>query len=316
MPCTSSSPPPLINGPWRKPATTPNLHVHIPFPHVLILAHSTNCWAQCSPPFPLDETDFCVPSPNLQAERIPSLRQAVRHDLVDKFCTAESAQVAMKTDPAKGICLLRLYLGRRTSTPDNCQNFQIHDFPCYLDQMTTLGLDTHYIAAQIGRALAVLHFETRVDRRIRGGRRASGGGDSLGGDHLVLGLQPVPTRILCSRRRWAPNLYLARTNLEHYHQHHCHHTERPLGTIKCIAAYFANDPYFPRPHQPELWTIFSRTYAGMAGQIGWAAAAAHGEDVLGGPERMKSLARAFLRGIEDIFKKARIKRCPVEDRLA
>ncbi|OQU98018.1 hypothetical protein CLAIMM_03858 [Cladophialophora immunda] len=321
-----------------------SLRVQIPFPHVLILTDSTNWWAQCSSRFPSDEPDFRDPSPTLQAERIPSLPQAVRHDLINKFCAAGST------------------LSRRRAARSwkSCVDFQIHNFPCHVDQMRTLGLDTHYIAAQLGRALAVLHFEAGVDGRdvefVLGAARHVP--EKLAGEQQKGTSLTDDAGQARQRREEVTGLYSAATIwcLDFEQCQPISFSVDPLvptsitpeqtslntptttsasvdpGTVKCIAAYFANDPYYPRPPQPELWATFSRNYEDMAGQIGAEAAAtasrqqqcsecsksqnqsdptaaAHVEDAPGGPDRTKSLARAFIRGIEDTFKRAQIKRC-------
>lgn len=63
-------------------------------------------------------------------------------------------------------CLIRLYLGRRRHSTIRVKNkvdFSLWYFKLCLDQTEDLRLDTLYHALEMADALAIMHWEARID---------------------------------------------------------------------------------------------------------------------------------------------------------
>ncbi|KAJ9605479.1 hypothetical protein H2200_010136 [Cladophialophora chaetospira] len=262
-----------------------DLQVQIPEPQEMMLKDAA-WWTSNAARFPAVEPQYQRPAPMLEAERILTLPRNLRQQLIDTFCPPPSRLSA--TREQHEVCLIRLYLGRQSrrknpnANPYGLGHFSIRNFPGYVDQLETLGLDTQFIAAHLGKALAVLHFEALTDARdvefVLGAARSpklatsqtttteptppvtplpTPTTESFPHEHPMTDIRG-PTRALsiwcldfnqCQRLSYATPSAIS-SSMSH-----------------CINAYFSNDPYYPRPDQTELWATFKTNYEKMANEI-------------------------------------------------
>lgn len=189
----------------------------------------------------------------MASEKIRSVSENCRRALIDRYCP-ESMQQQIAESPQNRHCLVRVYLGRRRlmhqhNPPNRPKFFSLRNFPLHVDQATELGLPCERYAKAMGEALATLHWEVRTDGAdvefVLGAPRWDGtGSEDEVDDSLDLGKHPIwMLDFDCSRPVKA---------------------DEP-GVEAMVRAFWRNDPYFPRPHQPEerdqrLWDTFAAEY--------------------------------------------------------
>ncbi len=260
-----------------------DLQVEIPEPQDLILEEAADWWMSNASRFPPDEPRYQRPAPTLVAERICSLPGVLRQQLIDKFCPASLRKTF--TPDQQDICLVRIYLGRRSRrrTPDahrpSLKMFAIRNFPGHIDQLETLGLDPEFIATQIGKALAILHFEALTDGKdvefVLGKARPPLITPSTKEPTPPLTPLATPTTYTFSRDVSMTDIRGPNrgTSIWCLDFNQCQSlsfaTPAALSTsvVQCVDAYFLNDPYYPRPDQVELWAAFKANYEATADRI-------------------------------------------------
>ncbi|RMZ89719.1 hypothetical protein DV736_g3057, partial [Chaetothyriales sp. CBS 134916] len=180
----------------------------------------------------------------IQAERIFPIPQIIRESLIDLYCLGALKRGA-KASKANEDCLIRLYLGKDTEARPS-KVFSPRNFRLHQDQMERLGLDLTLFAEAMGQGLAIFHWI------------AGTGGHDI---EFVLELDNMtPDSMLRPKTRglnfqkllihiWCLDFNQVRRI-----------TFDLVGVEMCVEAFFANDPYYPRPGSAELWTIFSYAY--------------------------------------------------------
>ena len=181
---------------------------------------------------------FQVPCNVLVTDRIPAFSAPVREKIIDKYCPERLRSATKTSDPDRD-CIIRLYMGRRRRPARNSRfhGFNLRNYPLHADQVEELQLDQPLYARILAETLASLYWKANVDandvefvlappreesdqsRRIKS--------DFLG-DHVV----------------WLLDFDCCR--------------DMPLdesGVEQAVAAFYRNDPYYPRPGQ-EDWTHF------------------------------------------------------------
>ncbi|KAM7195473.1 Zinc finger domain containing protein [Rhypophila sp. PSN 637] len=213
---------------------------------------------------------FHLPSEALFTEHIPPLSKPIREALIDLYC-APAKQASVRADPANQDCLLRVYLGRRRPRDENGQpkvvaNFGLRNYNLHLDQMLELGLDVHLFAQMMGAALADIHWGAGVD--------AFDVEFMLGGRRIIAGLYANNDR---AADLWLLDFNLcSRFNLDELLGDR--HEQKLDGLVEqLVHAFFANDPYYPRPRTQDekgcevgdisLWQAFAKAYLGRAEEI-------------------------------------------------
>lgn len=187
------------------------------------------------------------------SEKIRSVSETCRRSLIERYCP-EKLQQQIAESPQNKHCLVRVYLGRRRlmhqhNPPNRPKFFSLRNFPLHVDQATELGLPCERYAKAMGAALATLHWEVRTDGAdvefVLGAPRWNGtGSEDEAEDSLELGHHPIwMLDFDCSRPVKADE----------------------SGVEAMARAFWRNDPYFPRPHQPEdtdqrLWEVFAAEY--------------------------------------------------------
>ncbi|WQF89161.1 hypothetical protein CDEST_14175 [Colletotrichum destructivum] len=94
-------------------------------------------------------------------ERIFPLPRPVRHALIEKYCPPQ-AREKMKSDVANKDCLVRPYLGR-VKFGQGGLFFSLRNFKLHADQVQELGVVAADLYTGMAHALAVLHWDTKID---------------------------------------------------------------------------------------------------------------------------------------------------------
>lgn len=188
-----------------------------------------------------------LPADCLGSERILPLSEKIRNELIDCFYGSHLQKYAGE-DPANADCLVRVYLGSDKGVVG--QRFSsLRNFKLSLSHMLVINVDSKALAAKVGRALAVMHWEAETDARdvefVLGGLseqareegNTAGEGASTGtggkSDHILFG-EAAAFWVLDFNQ-------VRRIKLD------------VSGVRDALSAIKANDPYFPRPMQQNPW---------------------------------------------------------------
>ncbi|KAF9700698.1 hypothetical protein EKO04_002061 [Ascochyta lentis] len=226
----------------------PSLPLSIPHCHALI--QPTDPWWQTHlPRFPSGYSACRA----LISERIPPVPRSTRNKLVDLHCSNNALlSTFVKTNPDDAACLLRPYLGRRKRLPkpeeqptSRFHRFTLRNAPLHIDQMESLGLDTTAYAESMADALALLHW-----------------GAGLDANDVEFVLAPPRDALsstfhsdfLGTHTMWILDFDCCRSL-----------AVDEVGMQQACAAFFRNDPYFPRPGSggaadEALWGVFKRRF--------------------------------------------------------
>ncbi|TKA64356.1 hypothetical protein B0A49_07384 [Cryomyces minteri] len=193
----------------------------------------------------------------LCTEQIPPLPQDLREALIEEYCAPALIEDAKNT-PGNRDCLARLYLGKRRRSERPTRFFSLRNFNLHSDQMEALGLDVAGYARSMARALAVLHWDARIDAKdvefVLGGLPADGVGQTTAGT--------LP-------RRFEDRV--AQVWLLDFNQ--CERMSMDsAGVALAVKAFFLNDPYYPRPCSAALtdqglWDGFRDAYLQMSAEV-------------------------------------------------
>lgn len=191
----------------------------------------------------------------LITERIPKVPRLVSDKIVDLFCAGNAPLSAfVKSNADDDACLIRPYLGRRrrhgqaAASTSRFQRFSLRNVPLHIDQMETLGLDASSYAETMADALALMHWGARIDANDV---------------EFVLApprqVEPPPSSTFHSDYLGAHSMWILDFDC-------C----RPLsmddaGIEQACAAFFRNDPFYPRPGSgeaadEELWEVFKQRF--------------------------------------------------------
>ncbi|KAJ5923673.1 hypothetical protein N7454_008918 [Penicillium verhagenii] len=208
------------------------LQIQIPACHNFIDAGDQEWWTQNLSRFPPGYTPCNI----LQSQRIPPLPEAVRHLIIEKYCPPRIVEQITTSKPDKD-CLIRPYLGRRRTRRQNSTSrftaFSLRNYPLHIDQMESLGLpigDVQKYARAMAGTLAVMHWVGEID-----------------GNDIEFVLAPpsnsarnskdsIISNILGEHAVWVLDFDLCRSM-----------TMDLNGVEQAAAAFWSNDPYYPRP---------------------------------------------------------------------
>ena len=197
--------------------------------------------------------------PLFMMDRILPLPRKIREDLIKLyFDEDEEVQKEALDDEENKDCLVRVYLGERTTTSHHPQQYEtLRNFPLRLDMMEDLDLEISELAMEMAIGLATLHWEACVDGMdtefVIGSsatwdlERPRGYDDEKSPPHRV--------KTINFKRRalhlWMLDFDKA-TGIEL--------TEHDVDK-KLVPAFLGNDPYYPRPQvDEELWDEFCEAY--------------------------------------------------------
>ena len=190
----------------------------------------------------------------LISERIPKIPRPISNKIVDLFC-AGNAQLStfVKGNPDDDACLIRPYLGRRRrhrqegKSESRFQRFSLRNVPLHIDQMEALDLCAGLYAETMAEALALMHWGAEIDANDV---------------EFVL----APPRSKHTQSMAFQSDYLG-THCMWILDFDCC---RPMrmdaeGVEQACAAFFRNDPFYPRPGtgetaDEELWVVFKQRF--------------------------------------------------------
>ncbi len=204
----------------------------------------------------------------LKSERIPKVPRPISDKIVDLFCAGNtSLSTFVKINPDDEACLIRPYLGRRRrrrqeeGSNSRFQRFSLRNVPLHIDQMEAIGLDTYSYAETMAEALALMHWGARIDANdvefVLAPPRKSD-------------LPPLSSTVFQSDYLGVHCMWILDFDC-------C----RPLsmdeaGIEQACAAFFRNDPFYPRPGtgetaDEELWSVFKQKFLvasrGILGEV-------------------------------------------------
>ncbi|CAA9960342.1 DUF3669 domain containing protein [Pyrenophora teres f. maculata] len=206
----------------------------------------------------------------LISERIPKVPRSISDKIVDLFCAGnDRLSDFVKGNPDDDACLIRPYLGRRRrhrqeeTSKSRFQRFSLRNVPLHIDQMEGLGLDVKSYAETMAEALALMHWGAKIDANdveyvLAPPRLGHANSSTFQSDYLG------------SHCMWILDFDCCRPIELDEH-----------GVDQACAAFFKNDPFYPRPGtgeaaDEELWLVFKQTFLessqrilGEAGREKW-----------------------------------------------
>lgn len=215
--------------------------IQIAFCHSLITPEDQKWWTQNRGMFPQGYT----PCNMIEGQRIPPFEESTRNMLIQAFCPDEIKQIIIDNELDRD-CLIRPYLGRRRTHPQNSQTssrlkaFSLRNYPLHEDQMEELAIsndDVQQYARIMAEALAMMHWIAGIDASDVEFVLASPNNNrhriknSLG-DHAM----------------WLLDFDVCRDI-----------TMDANGVEKAVRAFWRNDPFYPRPGK-ALWRTFRDQY--------------------------------------------------------
>jgi hypothetical protein len=262
-------------------------NINIPEVKMWVDNKSDDFWREHGPLF---EQDAVVPNYGLVSERVFPLPLPVRDAIVEALCPkdVQKRKVQFLSMAENKDCLVRLYLGRRTSR-DDPKTTKLRNFPLHIDQMEHLNLDLDTYAKTIAQALAVLHWKAGVDANDV---------EFVLGSTPQISQQPSISELQLAQKDTAARLYIA--DFKHrtisvwlldFNQ--CKtFPKNQTGLKQLVDGFWWNDPYYPRPNatnseDKDLWNVFARHYLHTSAQF---------------PES-GGMEKAFLDAVTDVGKK-------------
>ncbi|KAG7005532.1 hypothetical protein G7Y79_00019g047120 [Physcia stellaris] len=242
--------------------------IRVPRCYAYVNAADREWWDNNSDRFP---QDLQQPTNGLFTERILPVPAIMRQALIEEFCPEHLKGVA-KGDPSNKQCLVRLYLGKRLDDQPSRSRpqrfFSLRNFNLTLDNMQKLTIDTSRFISSIAEALAIMHWVAKVD---------------AADVEFVLGSAPSFAHITSTPtfeqlQKLPPN---SSTHRLHDFTHRTLHVwlldfnlckqlaMNDVGIQQAVKAFFANDPYYPRPHSTRaedrnLWNQFEHRYLAVS----------------------------------------------------
>mgnify|MGYP002718709102 FL=1 len=245
--------------------------VQIPACYDFIKSTDHTWWSVNQRNFPLGYTPCNI----IISQRIPPFPETTRQLLISNYCPTKMTPQILKSEPDKD-CLVRPYLGRRrTQRPHSTSRFtafSLRNFPLHLDQMQSLGVTTSEInqyARMMAETLAMMHWISGID-----------------GNDIEFVLAPssangfkMTSTIFGEHSMWVLDFDLCRRM-----------KMDSEGVVQAAAAFWRNDPYYPRPEKdPSLWSVFRERYIQVSEACGSEPKAA---------ERRRILSRHFIDLVE------------------
>ncbi|KAJ5785139.1 uncharacterized protein N7503_010351 [Penicillium pulvis] len=243
------------------------LQIRIPACYGFIEVNNQKWWVKNHQIFP---PGFWAPCNMIQSQRIPPFPGHVRGLLIKNYCPPNLRQEIITSEPNKD-CLVRPYLGRRRTkkgySTSRFTAFSLRNFPLHLDQIETLmtANDIMQYARVMAETLAMMHWIGEMDGNDIEFVLAPPVRDSCYEKHsegitrasLSNGLK-VDSDALGSHSMWALDFDLCRRI-----------TMDSKGVQQAAAAFWRNDPYYPRPsknseNEIALWFAFKEHYLRMS----------------------------------------------------
>lgn len=227
-----------------------HLKIQIPACYEFIESTDQNWWTVNQRRFP----PGYMPCNILHSQRIPPFSEPTRKLLIDNYCPPKIAP-EISTSEANKDCLIRPYLGRRRmqkpQTTSQFTAFSLRNYPLHVDQMESLGITTnniHQYARMMAETLAVMHWIGEIDGNDIEFVLAPPDEDESG-----LSSPQTKSSVLGDHTMWVLDFDLCRKM-----------TMDLEGVQQAVAAFWGNDPYYPRPDKDiSLWKVFREHYLQM-----------------------------------------------------
>lgn len=230
--------------------------VYVPSCYEYVFAHNQDWWDKRLSNFP---EEFQVPCNALVSERIPPFPKDVRETLIEEYCPSSLRPKieSIKSSEPNQDCLIRPYLGRRRRLEKHSKykSFSLRNYPLHVDQVEELKLDGKLYASIMAETLAHLYWRANVDANdvefvlapprkdytdqigARSAHSSTIGSEKLG-EHVIWILD-----FDCCRQM----------------------TLDEKGVEQAVAAFYRNDPYYPRPGRDNsmdqaLWEEFKHRF--------------------------------------------------------
>ena len=244
----------------------PNLLV--PACHEYVSRHDQNWWDERLSNFP---TEFQVPCNALVSERIPPFSKQVRDVLIEHYCPdplRPDIELIKSSEPNRD-CLIRPYLGRRRRLEklSRCKSFSLRNYPLHIDQIEELKLDGKLYARIMAETLAHLYWEANIDANdVEFVLAPPREGHSNQSDAHSPHRSTIESETLGEHVVWILDFDCCKLM-----------TLDAKGVEQAVAAFYKNDPYYPRPGRDSsadrvLWEEFRERFleasAAVLGQGG------------------------------------------------
>ncbi|MCJ1281999.1 hypothetical protein MMC26_001322 [Xylographa opegraphella] len=252
-------------------AKYPKLDIKLPRPMDFIAKTHTNWWQENKKLFP---PAYATPGNIIVSEHILPLPKVIRDALVELYILINliKDKEHIKALPANKDCLARVYLGkrRRQDRQRSSPFFSLRNFNLHIDQMEELGLEILAFTNIMADALAVLHWEAKIDAEDV---------------EFVLGSRPVavyneaPSADELQEMDWGTGT-IRKQNFQRRSVHmwvldfnRCQPISmNEKGIKQAVRAFYLNDPYYPcpgsdNPNDEAVWQRFSAHYLAASKRI-------------------------------------------------
>jgi hypothetical protein len=245
------------------------LGFRVPTPHFFISDRDEDWWTENLHRFPEEyrRRDARI----LCTERVLPLVQPIRDALIDLYCPKE-IRLQAKTKPGEQDCLIRVYLGKKREDFPRVKKptWSLRNYKLHLDQMFKLGLEVQHFAESMADALAIMHWSAGVDAGDVEFIPGSLPGNMIVDNVIFRALSAAEIDALppntSTRVRQGRNFKSRYTQLWLIDFNRCKSITRDMdGIAQAVAAFYINDPYYPRPcgatkAEQLLWDCFRTRY--------------------------------------------------------
>lgn len=221
------------------------------------------------------------PGDVLCMERIFPLPDIIRNKIIDVFCQLDPiAREQAKHIASNKDCLIRPYLGRArvANSQSRLKAFSLRNYKLHLDQIQYLGLDAEELAKSMAKAMAIMHWDIRID---------------AADIEFVLGSSPVVDGTIPSPPEYLERLPMTAAKMDTFREitisdpnfkqrlvglwlldfDACTDISMdPSGVQKAVRAFLENEPYCPRPYggstySDHLWRTFGKQYLATSASL-------------------------------------------------
>ena len=199
--------------------------------------------------------DFQVPCNALVSERIQPFSQQVRDNIIEEYCPESlrpKIDLIKLSEPDQD-CLIRPYLGRRRrlEKQSKYKSFSLRNYPLHIDQIENLKLDGILYAKIMAETLASLYWSAHVDANDIEFVLAPSRDSYIN----QFDTDSVQSSIIKSDNLGEHAIWILDFDC-------CRQMSMDeKGVEQAIAAFYRNDPYYPRPGRDNsmdqaLWKVF------------------------------------------------------------
>ena len=228
----------------------------VPACHEYVSSSNRNWWDERLSRFP---KEFQVPCNALVSERIPPFSKHVCDMLIEQYCPESlrpNIELIKSSEPNQD-CLIRPYLGRRRrlEKQSRYKSFSLRNYPLHIDQIEELKLDGKLYARTMAETLAQLYWNANVDANdvefvLAPPRKDNVNPSGVPSHHNAT----ITAEKLGDHVLWILDFDCCRTM-----------TLDAKGVEQAVAAFYRNDPYFPRPGRDNgadqmLWKEFRERF--------------------------------------------------------